>query len=221
MNPFDYRKPHWTLLLAMVIGLVACELAWCHHRRKLQCVPGIPCLPYKTCQFSVVQQCSSATAVLLREEELAREVQQPVLPKPERTQLKFYLADRKELKSDQCSVSRLGVVLEEDGTWRVSLQARQNAPRPEEIETNLASQNGQVKKYTAHIKRNQFVIKVRGVGPGTEDLEQGQPILFEVDVPPFWVDRGEPKDVYLTGKCDRIKQVFDVTRRVEVDFTYR
>lgn len=148
----------------------------------------------------------------------------------ERGAVKAFQPKPSALQIDHCAVSRLAVVIDRKGLCRISLQAEQNTPATiaeQDRRARLAgvAQGGALLQ-TSHIKRNEFHIAVRGYGvpatvadPNLEPL--GKPVLFRVEIAPFWVQNGESRDVVTQVESKSIQEYFDQINHVEVDFWYR
>ena len=83
-------------------------------------------------------------------------------------------------------------------------------------------------KQTAHLKRNLFIIRLRGLGSFTEPLatppsipSQGKPMLLSLEPIEFWVQNGVPYTLVLQGQHPDAANFFDKIDRVEIEFTYR
>ena len=79
---------------------------------------------------------------------------------------------------------------------------------------------------TAQLKRNQFVVRVRGYanypnGAATRVAGPTPPAVVELDLEPFWVQKGEPYSGFFTGRAEAVRRYFTAIDRVEVEFTYR
>ena len=117
----------------------------------------------------------------------------------------------------------MAVQVYEDGRWVVSLQADQNAVAvdgagvPADFSTAEKPQD-----YTDHLKRNQFVVKVRCFSnydsklPGT-----GRPVVAALCPRPFWVQKAQPLHVCERGVSPEVAEFFDSIYRVELEFSYR
>ena len=130
----------------------------------------------------------------------------------------FYDLDRPKLEIDHCSISGVVLQVRSDGRWVLNLRADQN-PLP--AEGREAEYNPKL-----HIKRNQFVLRLRCLGNARHAVTpqaavSGRPVLAVIDVPEFWVERREPRFVRFKGEQVEIKEFFDRIDRVEVEFYYR
>src|SRR5262249_12513504 len=110
------------------------------------------------------------------------------------------------LAINHCSVSRMVMTIREDGLWRVSLRADQN-PRFDPLSLKTAPPvdaqvigmpNVRIEQ-TGHLKRNLFVVRLRGLGSFTEPLPAGmalpivaKPVFLEAPELLFWVQSGVP-----------------------------
>jgi hypothetical protein len=139
------------------------------------------------------------------------------------------------LQIDHCSISRIALVIQEDGSWRLNLQADQNprtaVPRSETPPVAMTPIRGLPNvqtKQTAHIKRNLFIVRVRGLGAFAEPLATppsppslGKPVLLALGPIEFWVQNGVPYPLVIQGRDDDAACFFDRIYRAEIEFTYR
>jgi hypothetical protein len=142
-------------------------------------------------------------------------------------QAKFYQLTQTQLAIDHCSISRVAILLEDNGHWRLSLQADQNpqgADTPSQ--TKVAALQGQPQKQTGHFKRNEFHVVIRGYGgyplqetPDSSTL--GKPVLFRIEVAPFSVQSSVPRDMVWEQMSSDVGKYYDLVDRIEIDFWYR
>ncbi len=189
-----------------------------HHARP-KALPGIPCYDYRM----KVDPPPTVTAVSLTKIVAGP----PTLGQPV---THAYQLLEPRLQIDHCFLSRFAVALHEDGDYQISFRADQN-PQPvgnggdirsplrpgEKLETTLQ---------TSQLKRNLFVVKVRGyaadpIRAGKPNLVPGSPAVWELPIEPFWVQKGEPYSGSITGNSWAVKKYFPLIDRVEVEFTYR
>jgi hypothetical protein len=152
-----------------------------------------------------------------------------------RTRVKVYQFAPTSLQIDHCSISRMALFLTDRGHWRLSLQADQNPQvvlPPAGVAVPTTAQvrglpNVQLKQ-TTHLKRNLFVIKVRGLGAYREPLAvppkpptQGKPVLMDLPPIEFWVQRGVPYSAVFENENGDSATYFDQIDRVEIEFSYR
>jgi hypothetical protein len=133
--------------------------------------------------------------------------------------IRYFQLDRPSLSIDHCSISQVVLQIHDNGFWVLSLKADQN---PEGIEQPVTPQGN----YTAHLKRNQFVIKLRCLGafedePVAEESGPGRPVLFELGPVDFWVQRGQPYTFWKQGQFHGNANLPEMVDRVEIEFTYR
>jgi hypothetical protein len=165
----------------------------------------------------------SSTAVLLRKPDLT--VSAPATP-GERVAL-FQLS-QSALAVDHCSLSRVALLLRDDGSWALSFRADQNpvVPVAPPLPARTVAGSTALALQTLHIRRNQFFVRVRGYGaflvaPPGLDLAPGRPVLFEIAVDPFWVQRGVPEFLTFRGSDPSVAYDFALIDRVEVELRYR
>lgn len=148
----------------------------------------------------------------------------PAAPKPVRVRY-FALADD-AMRVDHCRLSQVSVILWSDGRWELFVRAEQNAAEPPEgMPAGTAVAARPQRKQTSHIKRNEFHIVAKGFGASqAADTTNGdsvaKPVLLHRTMNPFWVERGQPKEMTFPGKLDST-QDFDLIKRFEVEFAYR
>ncbi|MDP7019604.1 MAG: hypothetical protein QGG36_27655 [Pirellulaceae bacterium] len=135
---------------------------------------------------------------------------------PAQTVTVFQL-DQARIQIDHCRISSVALQLLDDGQWVLNLRAEQNPPVEDETSTY---------RPRLHLKRNQFVIRLRALPVGERSGEAavrgvGRPVLAAIEPPPFWVEREQPKSVRLTGRDNDVWRVFDMIDRVEFEFYYR
>lgn len=136
-------------------------------------------------------------------------------------QIRLYQLDRPGLQIDHCAISRVALQLHDDGIWVLSLRADQNR----QDEPAAAPPPGEQRKATAHIKRNQFVVKLRCYGryevkEAEPEASTGKPVLVQIEPERFWVQRGEPRHFVGSGKQEDLTRYFDLIDRVEIEFFY-
>jgi hypothetical protein len=152
------------------------------------------------------------------------------------------------MQIDHCSISRMALYIQDNGLWRLTLQADQNpivqtatalttvqpstANPPALLTAPIRGLPKVTWRDTSFIKRNLFVIRVRGLGSFQEPIPVpaapatiGKPVLFELAPIEFWVQNGV--SFPLVAQQDPslphadIKQFFDMIDRVEIEFSYR
>ena len=216
--------------LAVAGGPAAAE--WPRHKVRPGTLPGVPCLPYRP---SEVNPRPTVSVVSL--------IRVPAGPAPSAVPLvpavvpdapgfvgtpQVYQLRETRLQIDHCFLSRIAVTLHPDGRYQVSLRADQN-PQPGDADIRSPLRPGEtmnVPLQTTQLRRNLFTVKVRGYGtfPVLGDrpsLAPGQPVLLELPVEQFWVQRGEPYSGFFEGRSDAVRQFLPLLDRVEVEFTYR
>ena len=180
-------------------------------RPSYQC--GIPSYNYQHGSRSQSETILSSSSVSLQEPDPTN---QKVLK-----DLKHFQWKQATVRIDHCSISAPSLRLRDNGSWVLYLQANQN---PEvENATAAATPEG---RYTAHLKRNQFVVTLRCFGASTgeqtsADAAIGKPLLCVLGPTEFWVQRGQPLPVCKQGYAPCIKEYFELIDRVELEFFYR
>ena len=176
---------------------------------------------------------------------------------PDRTlrsgrQAKYYRLKTNLVQVDHCSVSRVSLAVRDDGYYVLSLRADQNPlqgtspiPLPGVARPNPAAASNPaanvslppvslpipgaspVTKFTAHIKRNLFTIRVRGYAAypadanDNPDAAPGRPVMIQLPPEEFWVQRGVPLFPRFEGNDPQIAEFFRAIDRVEIELTYR
>lgn len=218
--------------LTLAGGTAAAE--WPRNRVRPCPLPGIPNIPYQPANAAPkptvtaislirVPAIAAPTAATLGGVPLVVPDSPALTASPQVYQLR-----EPRLQIDHCFLSRVAVTLHADGRYQVSLRADQN-PQPGDFDLRSPLKPGEVVNVplqTTQLRRNLFVVKVRGYGsfPTFADrasLVPGQPVLVELPVEPFWVQRGEPYDGFAEGRSDAVRQFLPLLDRVEVEFTYR
>jgi hypothetical protein len=118
-------------------------------------------------------------------------------------------------------ISGMVLQLYSDGKWDLSLHAAQN-PVTEE---GLIIPAGQTERYTAHLRRNQFVVQLQCLGPAPivapqADDAAAAPALAPLGPMRFWVQRGHPRRVVYEGYDPTLVQNFHRVEKVELEFFY-
>jgi hypothetical protein len=157
-----------------------------------------------------------------RQRELARLLADPETLRGVRA---YQFVERPRLVIDHCSVSEMCLLLYESGRWSLSLRADQNPLQldPPLVDRQVTSSE-ETRLYTAHLKRNQFMIQVRCYAAYRTSSEAGlvgKPLVIPLDVKPFWVQKADPYYLYREGDDARIRNWYRDIDRVELEFSYR
>jgi hypothetical protein len=194
-----------------------------HHARP-RALPGVPNYDYRM----TVNPPPTVTAMSLPKVAVEPPPGPRGLPRPKTYAFQFAEA---RLQVDHCFLSRVAVALHEDGDYQISFRADQNPqPQPVGVPGDIRSplRPGEVIEttlQTSHLKRNLFVVKVRGYAApqrdGKANLVPAAPALVELPVEPFWVQKGEPYTGNVCGNSWAVAKYFHLIERVEVEFTYR
>lgn len=154
---------------------------------------------------------------------------------PRAMRLKVFQFPTSGLTVDHCSVSRITLTVRDDGFWRANLRAAQNsqvtAPgvvAPPVPPTPVRGLPAVTTKETLYLKRNLFVVRLRGLGLYQEPLPTptvpsplGKPVLLDLCAIEFWVQRGVPYELVRQGWSPDARAYFDRIDRVELEFSYR
>jgi hypothetical protein len=205
-------------------GPVAAELP--RHKARPCPLPGIPDLPYRSAN---ADPRPTVTVISLIRVPVDSAIPLVVPGAPGSVVApQVYQFRESRLQIDHCFLSRMAVTLHADGRYQVSLRADQN-PQPGDGDIRSPLRPGEVVNIplqTSQLRRNLFIVKVRGYGAFSKfadraSLVPGQPVLVELPIEPFWVQRGEPYDGFFEGRSDAVRQFLPLIDRVEVEFTYR
>ena len=110
-------------------------------------------------------------------------------------EIRFFQLAEPRLIVSHCAISRVAVTLWEDGRWVINLRAEQT---PVDTPPDIAES-------TARFKRNKFFVTARGYGnyllrENIADSVLGKPELLRIEVPGFWLERLETREVRLEGR---------------------
>ena len=235
--------------MVVLFGGVAVALSgtataeWPKHRARPRPLPGIPCYPYQSTdvqprptvtvvslvRVTAVPSATPAAAGILPP--LPPVVPDSPVPGPllsvARPGPQVYQLNRTRLQIDHCFLSRVAVTLHPDGMYQISLRADQNPEPGNDIRSPLLpGERVETTRQTSHLRRNLFIVKVRGYGVfptlgERPSLAPGQPVLVELPVHQFWVQRGEPASMLFEGRSESVARFHELIDRVEVEFTYR
>lgn len=139
------------------------------------------------------------------------------------------------LAIDHCSISRMTLSIDDHGAWRFNFQADQNPQVTLPAAAVAVPTTAQIRgmpdvriKQTEHLKRNLFVVRLRGYGAYSEPLptppapsNQGKPALVALPPVEFWVQRGVPYQGVFEGANANAATFFDQIDRFELEFSYR
>jgi hypothetical protein len=135
-----------------------------------------------------------------------------------KTVIDLYQLDQDKLQIDQCEISQVALQLFDNGQWVLSLRGDQNRrPLPDQP----VPYNPRL-----HIKRNQFVVRLRCLGavevkPIADAPAAGKPVLVALNPVEFWVENGQPRYLRTGGRDPLVKDYFRDIDRVEIEFFYR
>ena len=180
-------------------------------------LPGIPDYPY-TVPPDLGKVPPTTTVVSL--------VRIPPTPIPRQPQV--YQLRETRLQVEHCFLSRVALAFQEDGTYQISFRADQNPQPGNDTASPLRpGETVQTLQQTTPLKRNLFIVKVRGYAnfPDTtadrQNLSNGKPVLLEFKPIEVWVQRGQPYSGFVSDRSESVKRYFEYIDRIEVEFTYR
>jgi hypothetical protein len=218
---------YWSLLIGITASFASLG-GVTYHKSRSKCLCGLPCYDYVYGTISNTESVFSLDPV---------EFGGP----PEgsfRGKAKYFQMSHTSVQLDQCFLSRVALTLEQQGFWTLSLRADQNpwmtgpnheVTGPFELPGAVSALHpllSNLEKETDGLKRNQFFVRVRCYGgyPLREPLPAatiGKPVLFELPVAAFWVQRGFPYDLWTRQPMPDVARCYDLVNRVEVEFWYR
>jgi hypothetical protein len=237
-------RKRWQVVLAATTVLGVSGAVTNRHCVQTPCCPGLPYCDYQYGQpLSPPVIAVSLPALTIDQRPPYSPGVAPagltVLPSPViRERIKVFQLGQMLVPNNHCVLSRVVVTLHENGMWIVSMQAEQNpwmtGPR-NEVSTPVHLRGAvsaiqppipQLPQETNGLKRNQFWVCVRclGVAPLPENpavIATAKPVLFQLPIAPFWVQRGVPYNFFDQHYLPAVRQFFDQVDRVEVEFRYR
>jgi hypothetical protein len=194
--------------LALVVATGVALAGVGRHRTRPRPSTGIPDREYQFRSRSQPKIVASNTQLPLVREE--RDILR-------RKTIRYYQLRQPKVEIDHCSISRVVLQLHDDGGWVVSLRADQNPVTEEGVQPATTEQG----RYTAHIKRNRFHVEFRCLGVYQDEPQEGdpnRPLLFNVELKPFWVQKGRPYALFERGDLGGDQQYFALVDRVELEF---
>jgi hypothetical protein len=136
---------------------------------------------------------------------------------------RYFQLNQETLRVGHCFLSKVAVVIYEDGEWTFNARADQNpwfareSPRLPGLRLpNLADE-----ETTNFLKRNEFFVKLSFVAAAKQREESriagtGMPVMAVCCPPPFWVQRGQPLHHMARGCNTDLARSFDTVDRVEL-----
>ncbi|MCI0703128.1 MAG: hypothetical protein L0241_18780 [Planctomycetia bacterium] len=210
-------------IVMMVAGLCVSvsQAEWPRHTARPKARCGIPGYDYR---LTSTTPAPTATAVSLTKVNVTPAA---VPGQPARPITLMYQLVESRIQVDHCFLSRVAVALHEDGSYQISFRADQNPQPGNDLRSPLKpGEKLNIPLQTSHLKRNLFVVKVRGfaaspVRPEQPNLALGAPVVVEFPVQEFWVQNGEPVSKSINGYSAAVQKYFPLIDRIEVEFTYR
>ena len=207
------------------LGVAACATAgraeWPRHVAKPRTLPGVPGYDYRP---SNVRPAPTATAISL---EKVNVTPAPLPGAPARMTTQVYQLGQARLQVNHCFLSRVAVAFHENGEFQISFRADQNPQPGDDPRSPLKpGERLDLPLQTTQLKRNTFVVKVRGyagmpLNPGRPNLVPGAPAVVEFPPMEFVVQRGEPASKTFGGYSAAVEKYFPLVDRIEVEFTYK
>ena len=137
----------------------------------------------------------------------------PLSARPVR--VRSFALREKELRIDHCRISRVVVTIADTGDWMIDMMAEQNPKLlPNELQPRIQL-----------FDQNRFHVTVRPllggpvVSPDSLDDVVG-PTVSSLSVPPFWLEKGQTKNIHHSDNDPRLANRFDSIRQVAVDLQY-
>jgi hypothetical protein len=185
---------------------------------------GLPERPYTRVPppTSLPALAVSQVAVLLRRTDTPLADPNPAAALGER--VAYFQLNQARIQLGHCSISRVAFTARSDGSWTLNLRADQNPiviPGPPEPARDVGGSSSVVVA-TTYIKRNEFLVRVRGYSafrtPDPDlDSSPGHPLMFDLFVQPFMVQRGVPEFLTFRGVDPALGHDFALLDRVEVE----
>jgi hypothetical protein len=218
----DSVKRSWpkAIGIAAIAGAVALGAIGNSDSRPIvrpKLLPGIPARDYKLVEPSAVPEPAAVSASSTR----GADLDDPVTKK----KLRSFTMDQPLLKSLHCSIAQAVFTIREDGTWTLSCRADQNPWFTREASALPARLADRLNFETNHVLRNAFAIRIRCYGSAAQKdaiKAIGRPVLAEIAVPSFWVQRGVPLAVKKDSEQPRadLKDNFALIDRVEFELGF-
>ena len=208
------------VVLFLAVSLNAGEIL--RPRTRACPLAGIPAYDWYIHGASAKTEARSTQGVLLERLAVPGIKPDPALPK-----IRYFQLDRAALSVDQCTISRVAFYIDSDGNWKLTLRAEQNSPERRKVEKILPGVTAKKEEvYTDYIKRNQFFVRVRGLGANPLPVKiveaaPAAPVFFQLRPPGFWVERAEPFHYEVFGRWEDVRRYFTAVDRIEVEFWYR
>ncbi|QJW94229.1 hypothetical protein [Frigoriglobus tundricola] len=189
------------------------------HVAKPCPLPGIPGYDYRS---SDTKPAPTATAVSL----IKVDVTPAPVAGPQPATFVYQLSQAR-IQVDHCFLSRVAVAFHKTGEFQISFRADQNPQPGKDVRSPLKpGEQLNLPLQTAQLKRNLFVVKVRGyaaapLNPAQPNLFPGTPVVVEFPPMEFVVQRGEPLSKTYSGYSAAVEKYFLLIDRIEVEFTYK
>lgn len=205
-----------TLIVVLVLGSVATAAAEHYHRTRPASRCYLPERDYQYRNFSSPKRSLSSVAVLLAADP-ARASGNNI-----RAIKSFQFVETPRLEIDHCSLSKISFLVNRTGHWSINFQADQNPdpPRAPPIDPGTAKPGKPAKDF---IRRNEFFVTARvyaAQGAANPGDRLGRPLIAELNLQPFWVQKAQPQTVWQEGDEGRFVELFDLIDRVELEFKY-
>jgi hypothetical protein len=135
-------------------------------------------------------------------------------------EFKVFQLPVKQLELNDRKISRVAFMVHRDGTWSLSLRG--------DFHDRSEALAGPY--FDAHHRRCQFRVKVNcfgfyAISEDASNSTTGKPVVLDTPPIEFWVQSGEPYDLWRVGMCKNWddytrERVFELMDRVEIEFAY-
>jgi hypothetical protein len=222
------------MILAMTAAVGSTEAGVTYHHTRSHCLCDLPDYKYVYGELSQPVSVFSLAP-------LAFEPRQPPGPGAPpglvRERIRYFQLSLPAVQLEHCALSNVSVALYENGAYTLSMRGHQNAwmTGPDNVVSTPVHLFGAVSslrppipnlaRETEGLKRNQFFVRVRCYGgyplrDSLPALAPAKPVLFELPLACFWVQRGHPYDFFAHQPLPAAAQYFDLVDRVEVEFSF-
>ena len=208
-----------------VVSIIVVAAAPTFHRTRPPARCDIPTRDYQHVKLSQPARSLSNVAVLISPQvssAISRDSSGRASAQSQVRIKSFQFVKDPTLQIDHCSISEISVLLDDNGSWTVSLRANQNPVNPVRPLDVTTLERKQL--FTDHLQRNKFHVTLNcyaQYGSVVGDRLLGQPLVIPLKVDPFWVQRQQPYALFETKFSPEIQRHFDSIDRVEIEFAYQ
>ncbi|MEX1231396.1 MAG: hypothetical protein WEB58_14210 [Planctomycetaceae bacterium] len=215
--------------MSLTLAGVEYRFGFAGHRTRARCLTGLPCYDGYGLKPTVAHaRALTFTGISLIETEttpdvLAKATSVAAEATAEPPRVRYFALAQEQIAVEHCVLSRASLILWSNGHWELFVRAEQNPNEPSnKTPAGTAVALRPLEKPTTYLKRNEFHVVAKGFGASQtmETKRVAQPVLFHRAMKPFWVERGQPREVIFSGDLDAA-QDFDLINRFEIEFAYR